>query len=201
MILEQFGIKLTRLTRDDIELVRYWRNQPEIRKQMGFQKTITAAMQEKWFKSINNSLNYYLLIHWKEKKIGLINVKNVHVKEKYAEGGIFIWDEACRNSIIPALASLIVLEFTFMNLELNNKSYIHILKSNLRSISYNKRLGYTLVPGQEKNKNQLYLLTKEDYLMKREKLLKGASLVSDQSELRLTIVPSELNLPEINALV
>ena len=92
MIVEQYGIKLKRLTFQDIELVRKWRNHPDIRKRMAFKKHITQRMQEAWFNSINNKFNYYFLIEYKGKHIGVINTKSINLKEMYGEGGIFIWD-------------------------------------------------------------------------------------------------------------
>jgi hypothetical protein len=200
LVLEQYGIKLKRLTIDDIELVRMMRNLPKIRKQMAFKKYITQKMQLSWFDSIDNSLNYYFLIEVNNEKIGVINCKNVCERKGYGEGGIFIWSDNLENEYIPVLASLCLLNAVFLKLNLFNKSFIQILRSNSRAQFFNQKLGYVLIPGQESKRNPYYLLTKEDYLNKTHFLRSVANKLSAQHDtLRITGTPSEKNLPAINA--
>ena len=77
MILKGYGIILKRLTEDKIELVRHWRNHPKIQQYMEYKEYITEAMQRDWFNHINNDSNYYFVIQYKEKEIGLINIKDI----------------------------------------------------------------------------------------------------------------------------
>ena len=95
LILSQYDIELQRLTRTDIELVRSWRNQDRIRNQMFYTDLITEQEQELWFHSVNNALNYYFLIVFKSKKIGLIHAKNIDLEVGYGEGGIDLLAEFC----------------------------------------------------------------------------------------------------------
>ena len=94
MKLQKYGITLERLTESDIELVRKYRNSAEIKNFMQFRKRITRSMQKKWFESIDNYLNYYFIIIYDGKKIGLINIKNIDwVKNTdVSESGLFLWD-------------------------------------------------------------------------------------------------------------
>ncbi len=201
MTIEQYGIKLRRVTFDDIEQIRIWRNQPEIRKRMAFKKYITKNMQEKWFKSINNKNNYYFIIHYEGKDIGVINCKNVNEKEAYGEGGIFISDPNYIGSMAPVFATLCLINAIFYVLKFSNKSFVQILQNNTVSISYNKSIGYSLIPGQEKLKNQWYVLTKEDYEIKAGKINKAAASLSGDQELpRVKGTVSEINLERINKL-
>ncbi|MBL4668534.1 MAG: GNAT family N-acetyltransferase [Flavobacteriales bacterium] len=96
MIIEQYGIKLRRITESDIELIRYWRNHSDIREYMAFKKHITEKMQKEWFKSVNNKLNYYYIIESKGKDIGVINSKKINLKKMYGEGGVFVWEKRIR---------------------------------------------------------------------------------------------------------
>lgn len=199
IILNQYGITLKRITKEDIELIRKWRNNPSIRRTMGYQKKIAEPEQKQWFKRVNNKLNYYLLILVDSKPIGVINCKEVNLKDKYGEGGIFIWDQQYINSAIPSIASIILINYIFNVIEIGNKSFIRILKNNKQAQDYNKLLGYTLIPGQERNKNQWYILTKEDFNTKREKLMKGAkNYTQTDGILRVGGTATELNIPEVN---
>lgn len=201
MTIEQYGITLRRITFEDIEQIRQWRNQPEIRKRMAFKKYITKKMQEKWFSTINNKYNYYFIIHYDGKDIGVINCKNVNEKEAYGEGGIFISDPDYIGSMAPVFATLCLINAIFYVLKFSNKSFVQILQNNSVSIAYNKSIGYSLIPGQEKVKNQWYVLTKEDYELKAGKINKAAASLSRDHELpRVKGIPSDIHLDSVNEL-
>lgn len=201
MIIEQYGIKLIRVTQNDIELIRYWRNHPRIKKTMHYRKHISQSMQVNWFYSINNSLNYYFMIEYNNKFIGVINCKKININDGYGEGGIFIWDNDLDNEYIPVFASLSLLNFVFFVVKIYNKSFIQVLNSNFKAISFNKSLGYILVPGQDKNVNPYYVLTKEDYLKKAKKVNSIAAKIYGNSLLKVYGEVSDLNLPIINELL
>ncbi len=199
LTLEQYGIKLTRLTTADIELVRHWRNQNDIAGYMEYRKQITAEEQVEWFKSINNKYNYYFIIEFEGKKIGLINSKNYNPKEGFGEGGIFIWDKEYINSFAAVFATLCLLNWAFFSLKLCTLSKARILRSNERAIHYNKLIGYKLLPNQENVENQLYELTLEDYKLHAGKLNNAAlALCEGKGDLICKGTVCEENLEEIN---
>ena len=202
MIIEQYGIKLRRITESDIELIRYWRNHSDIREYMAFKKHITEKMQKEWFKSVNNKLNYYYIIESKGKDIGVINSKKINLKKMYGEGGVFVWEKELDNDFITVLASLCFLNAVFYVLKIFNKSFIQVLNSNKRAIKFNESLGYVLVPGQEKVKNPYYVLTREDYTLKTKKIRETASKLTNDYELpRAYGECSDKNLEEINSVL
>ena len=113
MKIRKYGITLIRLKEEHLELVRKWRNNPEIQQHMEYQEYITPEMQKNWFSSINNIYNSYYIIEYEKKYIGLINEKNIDYENKTAEAGLFIWDKNYLNTHIPLLASLSMLEIGF----------------------------------------------------------------------------------------
>ena len=181
-------------------MIRTWRNHPSIRRTMGYQKKISQTEQEEWFKRVNNNLNYYLLIIVADEPIGVINCKEVNLKDQYGEGGIFIWNDQYRNTAVPGIASVILINYIFNVIKIGNKSFVRILKNNTTAQQYNKMLGYTLIPGQKENRNQWYILTKEDFNQKYKLLSKGAANYMD-SDNKLTVDGEvcDLNIPEVNA--
>lgn len=201
LTLEQYGVKLTRLQEEDIELVRHWRNQAEISNYMEYRLNITAEQQAKWFQSINNKYNYYFIIQYEGKKVGLINAKDYRPAEGFGEGGIFIWDKDYINSFVAVFATLCLLNFSFLAVKLR-KSRARILRDNDRAIHYNKLIGYKLLPGQEDVNNQLYELTVEDYLANSSKLNNAATALCDgKGVARYTGQPGDENMDEINELL
>jgi RimJ/RimL family protein N-acetyltransferase len=177
MIIEQYGITLKRVELEDIELIRKWRNHPDIRKSMEFKKRITADMQRQWFDSINNPYNYYFLIYYQNQPMGVINCKNINLKDAHGEGGIFVWDHS-GGEYLPVFASLCLLNVVFSELEMFTKSFVKIHRDNKKAIVFNKSLGYVLVPGQERSVFQYYVLTKEDYFVKAKKWIQLAEKIS-----------------------
>jgi len=181
MIIRKYGIVLRRLKIGDIELLREKRNQDSVRNYMFYKNIISKEEQKEWFYSINNKLNYYFIIEYEDKKIGLINGKNIDYDKRTSEGGIFIWDENYRNIEISAIASVIMAEFTFMVL-MFNKTFAEVLASNNAQVKYNEFMGYELV--QKQGDKLTYVLTKESYIKKRVRLLKAIQhLTKDKKQI------------------
>jgi UDP-4-amino-4,6-dideoxy-N-acetyl-beta-L-altrosamine N-acetyltransferase len=148
MKIKKHGITLIRLTELDLELLRKWRNNEEVRKYMNFQSYITPEKQKDWFKSINNQNNFYYIVEYNGDKIGLVNDKNIDWDKKTAEGGLFIWDKRYLNSTIPLKVSILMLELAYTLLGWN-KTYIKVRKDNPRAVKYNEKLGYVKVDSEE----------------------------------------------------
>ena len=199
LILSQYDIELQRLTRTDIELVRSWRNQDRIRNQMFYTDLITEQEQELWFHSVNNALNYYFLIVFKSKKIGLIHAKNIDLEVGYGEGGIFIGELADENSWAATMASICLLSFVFEKLSLKS-SQIKVKSNNLNAIKYNELLGYKEVSSLDNC--TVMSLDKKSFNRATSKLKSTlAKIAGTDGKMTLSGTASDLNLPEINKLL
>jgi len=202
LTLEQYGVRLVRLNFGDLELVRYWRNHSDVAEFMEYRREISEEMQAKWFQAINNKYNYYFIIEFEGKKIGLINSKDYDPALGFGEGGIFIWDKNYINSFAAVFSTLCLLNFVFFTLKLCSLSRARILRTNDRAIHYNKMLGYKLLPGQEDVVNQLYELSLEDYSRVAKKLNEAATILSEgKGTLTYSGRVCEENLDEINRLL
>ncbi len=182
MIIEKYGITLTRLKENDIELIRVKRNSDDIRNSMHFQETITSEMQKKWFSSINNIYNNYFIIHHNHQKIGLVNGKNSDYEKRQSEGGMFVWEKEYWGTTIPAMCSVILSDFTFL-INKFERNYIKIMKSNTNSINYNKQLGYVITNDFPSDiDTQWYVLSKDNYLKKIDKIRSGIKSMTGDAE-------------------
>ncbi len=171
MIISKFGITFKRLKEEDIELVRQWRNSPEISQYMEYREYITPEMQMKWFDSVNNNNNFYFIIEYQGKKVGLINGKDIDWEKYTMETGIFFWDKEIYNTPVPIIAVMI---FAEVGIFIGGLSvYARILKTNERARKYNEMIGFELCEGQEEVENQLYRMTPESYLGKSDKIRKA----------------------------
>lgn len=167
MELVNYGIILRRLTKDKIELVRQWRNDPKIQQYMEYREYITPEMQVAWFRRINNENNYYFIVIWDEKEIGLANLKDIDYENGICEPGLFIFDEQYWDSDVAIRAALCMNDFMWNTLNLK-KAIIHVMSDNVRAINFNKFLGYKLLDVQENIKNQSYVLIREESISNKK---------------------------------
>jgi UDP-4-amino-4,6-dideoxy-N-acetyl-beta-L-altrosamine N-acetyltransferase len=169
MILEGYGIRLIRLCEEHIEMVRQHRNSEQIRQFMEYREHITSEMQLAWFKSIDTIENNYFVIEVDDKFIGLINGAQIDWgNRETGSGGIFIWELNYWETAVPVSASLLLTDTSVLfGLD---RSYVKILAENKKAIAFNKQLGYVLMPDQQSEVNQLYVLEQARYLEAAAKL-------------------------------
>lgn len=142
-----YGLKLKLLDTDTIQLVRNWRNQEQIRSQMEFQKLISETGQSMWFRKLDKQANQYFIIHIDDKPVGLIHLKNIDVKIRIAEAGLFIGENTYVGTGISLGASILLLDYAFNQLNLQTIQ-AKVKNDNTIALQYNQLLGF-------KNKNQL----------------------------------------------
>ncbi len=140
MILNYCGISIRRFEREDIEMVRIWRNDPKITKHMFYQEHITPEMQKSWFDSLSNN-DYYFIIEKDEIPLGLISLAFDSLEERSAYAGLFIYEESYWGTQIPVLASLALLRFAFDDLDLALVK-ARVQKENKVARRYNEQLGF-----------------------------------------------------------
>ena len=162
-ILRNKCISLVPLKKEDIEMVRSWRNDREVSQFMAFREQISPEQQIKWFDSINNDRNRFFVIQIHEQPVGLTEFKKIDFEKREAEAGIFIHDKKYHNSIFPCAISILLLDYGFGELNLG-EVLAHILDSNRRAVRYNKFLGFETDSEPDASGNRLYHLTKSRYL-------------------------------------
>ena len=170
-VLENYGVRLVRLTEEKIEMVRNWRNDPEISQYMLYREYITPEMQSTWFGKINNDRNFYYIIEYKGREVGLINVKDIDYNQKVGEGGIFIYDMQLQNTDLAYRCHILL--FDYMFIEIGLKGILsEIQPENERAIRFATFLGSEMT--QETSECVLFMLTKEKYFTNknRERFLK-----------------------------
>lgn len=159
-VLQDYGVTLHRLTHDKIEMLRCWRNDPKIQQYMFYRDYITPQMQETWFAKTNNRHNFYFIIEFDGKEIGLINVKDVDYEKLTGESGVFIYDDKYLNSDVAYRAHLVMFDFIYGTLGLKS-TYSHIIGDNLRALRFMYFLGGKAQ--SEEPQNTAYILYTDDY--------------------------------------
>lgn len=199
MIVKQYGVTYHRVLPKDLETLRYWRNQAFIRETMQFKEYITPFMQQKWFEKINNPYNYYFIIEYQGKKIGLINCKDTDKDTRLAEGGIFIWDTDYWGTSIPVFASLTMLEAVFEVFKSGDASVATVSVDNKKALDFNLMLGYEIKETSSDGKWYKLLLTKERYKKYCARLIKAARILhKDDADFKMTGRFNDIQAEQIN---
>ena len=114
MRLEGYQIIMRPVVEDDLDMLRRWRNDPQISQQMISQQEITEEQQLAWFKRIANDAGQrHFIILYKDAPIGSANIKARgigHTLEsaKTIEPGLYIAEEKYRNNILAFSPSLVI---------------------------------------------------------------------------------------------
>lgn len=177
MIISKYGIRLTRLTTDHLELVREKRNSDSVRKGMFFRDLITPEMQREWFATQDNRHNYHFLIRFEDRFCGMISGKNVDFINGTSEGGIFMWEEDLLGTPVPVIASVIMAELTFNLLGLK-KTYAETRSDNKAALRYNFLLGYEVLEELQAEQKVLLALTSESFNEKGSKFLRSVRTIA-----------------------
>ena len=168
MVIEKYGIKLKRLEQQDIEMVRCWRNSNFVQQYMEYRNHITIKMQKKWFANLGTN-NYYFIVYFKDYPIGLTYIKNVRKDIGYF--GIFIADEESLQNL-PMISYKMMISMLDLSFETLNLNYVEatILESNPRAARFNISVGFQMIKNKSSSKKQYYLLTKDVYKIKSNKI-------------------------------
>lgn len=134
-------ICLRKLTIEDIELVRNWRNSKEVASYMYTENHITREEQEEWFKSINPETSRYWIIKYDNQKLGLASLSGISPVFQSCFWAFYLGDTSVRGAGIGAKVEYNVLEYVFDELQLN-KLRCEVFVSNDRVINMHEKFGF-----------------------------------------------------------
>lgn len=141
-MINKYGIVLSKLTIDDINLVREWRNSDKIKQYARNKDYITEEMQKNWFAKLDESKNLYFVITTNNTKIGLIWANYLNADE--VETGFYIYEDEYLNSIYSYKIVTTLHHYLFDTLKIKN-IYCDILNDNKRAIRFNTSLGFVQI--------------------------------------------------------
>ncbi len=135
-------VSLIDLTQDDIELVRTWRNSPEVAQYMYTDTEITADQQQRWFERISqDSRSKYWLIECDSRKIGLASLTDINPVFSSCYWAFYLGDTSVRGGGIGAKVEFAVLEYVFSELKLN-KLRCEVFMTNAKVIAMHEKFGF-----------------------------------------------------------
>lgn len=180
MKIYDYGLELIRVEEKHLEILRQWRNSPDISKYMEFREYITPEMQQSWFEKINSVFNFYFIVNYKDHLIGLIHLSDIDFEKQYAKAGLFISDQRFIDTHLPVKASLAILDFAFNSLFLKNIE-AKVKSDNTKAINYNKALGFRFLPDDGNKSFRIINLSAKNY-RKHTHIIKQAAKRNEISE-------------------
>lgn len=134
-------MKLRELRAEDEEMVRQWRNQPDVAEHMYNDEAITVEGHARWFQAAlhDHRRRYWVFEHHGE-GVGLGNFYDLDKKHRRANSAMYIARADLRGTGVGALAEygLFVQAFDVLGL---NKVMCEVLETNNRMINSNKAFG------------------------------------------------------------
>lgn len=200
LTLNRFGIQLRRMTEAEKEIVRTGRNRDFVRNNHVYREIISVEQHEAWFREVSSPLHYILVIHYHERDVGVIIVRNINPGSMSSTVGAFIWDESFIGSKVPILGILMALDF-FYAIGIERMESI-VLKSNVPAIKMNKFFGFSFTERDEESFS--ITMDNKTYSANRDRLTAFAYRAckkKEEQELKIGGNKSALNLPAINALL
>jgi RimJ/RimL family protein N-acetyltransferase len=140
---EDYGVVLTRLTVDDLEMVRRWRTSPEINQFMLYREPITPEMQRQWYASLDPERDLHFVIHWGGVPCGLSDLKRIDWEAGTNVGGIFMTPEHWHTDV-PMRVTFAATDYAFHQLGLQ-ATLCSVRKTNTRAIRFNLAVGYHIL--------------------------------------------------------
>lgn len=135
-------VALIDLTQDDIELVRAWRNSPEVAQYMYTDAQITAEQQQNWFERVGqDSRSKYWLIEGDGKKIGLASLTDINPTLSSCYWAFYLGNTSVRGGGIGAKVEFAVLDYVFNELKLN-KLRCEVFTTNAKVIGMHEKFGF-----------------------------------------------------------
>lgn len=134
-------IQLIKLSLDDIELVRSWRNSPDVASYMYNEKEISSSEQLDWFNRINEESSKYWIILYNGKKLGLASVTGIDYTLQSCYWAFYLGDSSVRGAGIGAKVEYNVLEYVFNELNLN-KLRCEVFVENDKVIKMHEKFGF-----------------------------------------------------------
>jgi UDP-4-amino-4,6-dideoxy-N-acetyl-beta-L-altrosamine N-acetyltransferase len=160
-------IKFITLRKKHLEIIRHWRNSPEVSRYMNTAQHITSQSQSQWFAAIKNDpACKYWVVNVDGKDIGLVYLTNIDNVNKRCYWGDYIGDLSMQGKGLGKLIEYNVLNYVFGKMNLH-KLCGEVLEFNQKVLYIHQYFGFTIdgILRQHISKNgQYYNLVNISYL-------------------------------------
>jgi UDP-4-amino-4,6-dideoxy-N-acetyl-beta-L-altrosamine N-acetyltransferase len=148
--ISEFSVELRPLQRQQLEMLRQWRNDPQIAAPMLQQQLISADMQQQWFARIQHDKHQaQFVIYYKDEAIGACNLKSADGRElgqsETIESGFYLAHPRFRGTLLAFFPALALNQYCFERLNCTTL-LAQVKLSNSAALRFNEKLGYQRQP-------------------------------------------------------
>ena len=134
-------VKFIKLNEEFLEIVRKWRNTPEISKHMYTDHYITKKEHKNWFNKMRNDpTKKYWIINLNNKNVGLVSLFDIDRHNKRCYWAYYLADPSSRGIGLGRLIELNVYTYVFEKLGLN-KLCCEVLAQNQLVVKIHQKYG------------------------------------------------------------
>ncbi len=135
-------IALRNVSPDDKEMIRKWRNLPEVSKYMYTDHYITPEEHEKWFQGIfTDYTRRYWVITYDHEDVGLVNLYDIDNRHKRCYWAYYLADSNVRGKGVGSFVEYLILGHVFDELKFD-KLCGEVLAFNQSVIDLHKSFGF-----------------------------------------------------------
>ncbi|MCQ6530780.1 GNAT family N-acetyltransferase [Bacillus mycoides] len=164
--LEGNGLLIRKILEEDIELIREWRNQTDVRKYFINNNYINKDQQKKWFEEYLKKKSDIMFIIEEtiefKSAIGTVALYNINLEKNSAEfGRLMIGYLPSVGKGFGKRAAILACKYAFEILGLS-EIYLNVLIHNVKAINLYSNLGFVVRAAHPNEFNMV--LSKEDYM-------------------------------------
>jgi UDP-4-amino-4,6-dideoxy-N-acetyl-beta-L-altrosamine N-acetyltransferase len=135
-------INLRLLTENDLEMVRGWRNSPEVSQYMYTDEIIMEEQQKKWYQKIKDDPSSVTwIIENNGKSLGVASLNSINRNFSSCYWAFYLGDTTVRGGGIGAKVEFNVLRYVFEELKLN-KLRCEVFNFNDKVIRMHEKFGF-----------------------------------------------------------
>ena len=126
-------VSLRPIMREDTPLIVKWRNTPSVRENFIFREKFTEELHNRWLdtKVASGEVVQYIIVDKSEDRpVGSVYFRDVDMKNRSAEYGVFIGEESARNKGFGSETAKLFTDFGFDTLKLHRIS-LRLLSGNV----------------------------------------------------------------------
>jgi RimJ/RimL family protein N-acetyltransferase len=105
------GVELRAVERNDLEMIRAWRNDPELRSRTREWKMLTSEDQSRWFERITRSdrVDHMFVVTHLDSPIGVVGLCGWNTHDRHAEISFYIGERESRGQgLMKSALSLLI---------------------------------------------------------------------------------------------
>jgi len=131
------------IERDDLQQLRDWRNDPEIRTRTREFRLLSMENQERWYKALHDDRNtiMFAVLDGKKSLIGVVGLTYIDWKNRRAEISIYVGDKEAQGQGYGLDALKTIMRYGFHDTNLH-KLYAEIFAFNEPSVRLFEKAGF-----------------------------------------------------------